>query len=78
MLDENNNIENIRYMEYGSDAFGTSEFGGQSLTTGNLKISSTPSGARIWLAPSGQTLVDQGVNTIPGGQIISNLEIGDY
>lgn len=78
MVDTDNNIENIQYMEYGSDAFGASEFGGQGLTTGDLKISSTPSGARIWLAKSGQTLVDQLVNTIPGGQTISNLDIGNY
>ena len=78
MFNKNDNIENIQYMEFGSDVFGTSEFGGQSLTTGNLNISSTPSGARIWLAPSGQTLVDQGIDTIIGGQLISNLDIGDY
>jgi hypothetical protein len=78
MVNNNNNIENIQYMEYGSDVFGTSEFGGQGLTTGDLKISSIPSGTRIWLAPSGQTLVDQGVDTILGGQTISNLDIGNY
>ena len=78
MFNNNDNIENIQYMEYGSDMFGTSEFGGQGLVTGNLNISSTPSGARIWLAPIGQILVDQGVDTIPGGQLISNLDIGDY
>ena len=78
MVNGNVNIENIQYMEYGSDVFGTSDFGGQALATGNLSISSTPSGARIWLAPSGQTLVDQGVDTVPGGQLILNLDIGNY
>lgn len=78
MTGTNNNIENIQSMEYGSDAFGTSEFGGQSLATGDLNISSTPSGARIWLAPSGQTLVDQGIYTTLGGQLISGLDVGNY
>jgi hypothetical protein len=78
MVNLDNNIENIQYMEYGSDAFGTSDFGGQTSATGNLNISSTPSGARIWLAPSGQTLVDQGIDTVPGGQLITGLDIGDY
>ncbi len=78
MVNIDDNIENIRYMEYGSDSFGTSEFGGQALATGNLNISSIPSGARILLAPATQTLVDQGVDTVPGGQTISNLDIGNY
>lgn len=78
MIDNNNNIENVQYMEFGSDTFGETGFGEQILTTGNLNISSTPSGARIKLAPTGQPLVDQGVDTIPGGQLISNLDIGNY
>lgn len=33
MVNDNINIEDIQYMEYGSDAFGASEFGSQGLTT---------------------------------------------
>lgn len=33
------------------------------LATGSLNITSIPNNARIWLALTGQTLVDQGINT---------------
>lgn len=42
---------------------------------GNVNITSTPSGARVWLAPSGQTPVDQGVNT-PAN--LTPLGFGNY
>lgn len=45
------------------------------LAIGSISISSTPTVARIWLAPTGQTLVDQGVDT---NTTISGLVVGNY
>lgn len=45
---------------------------------GNATIESIPVGAEIWLAPTEQTLVDQGVVTVQGGTTISNLLEGSY
>jgi hypothetical protein len=45
---------------------------------GDVIIESIPPGAEIWLAPTGQTLVDQGVATVQGGTTISNLLEGPY
>lgn len=42
---------------------------------GNIQFLSNPSGAHIWLAPTGQTKTDT-TNVTP--DIISNLPIGDY
>ena len=43
-----------------------------------LSISSTPTGAEIYLALSPGTPLDQGLTTIPGGRTISNLVTGTY
>lgn len=48
------------------------------LAVGSLRISSTPSGAEIWLALQPGSPVDQGVTTIAGGSVISNLQTGTY
>jgi len=45
---------------------------------GSLRISSTPSGAEIFLALSPGTPTDQGTTTISGGRVISNLQVGTY
>lgn len=45
------------------------------LAVGSISISSTPTGARIWLAPTGQTLVDQLVDT---NNTITGLVVGSY
>lgn len=42
---------------------------------GSISFSSTPTLARIWLAPTGQTLVDQGIDT---NATISGLVVGSY
>jgi len=48
------------------------------LSTGSVTISSTPSGAEIWLGPHLGTLADQLVTTSPGGTTISGLTPGSY
>lgn len=45
---------------------------------GSLRISSTPPGAEIFLALQPDTPVDQGVTTIDGGRVMSNLQVGTY
>ncbi len=42
---------------------------------GSISFSSTPTVARIWLAPTGQTLVDQGIDT---NNTIAGLVVGSY
>ncbi len=45
------------------------------LAVGSISFSSTPTVARIWLAPTGQTLVDQLVDT---NTTITGLVVGSY
>lgn len=45
------------------------------LAVGSISFSSTPAGARIWLAPTGQTLVDQTIDT---NNTITGLVVGSY
>jgi len=45
---------------------------------GSVTFKTIPSGAEIWLAPTGQTLIDQGVTTSPTGTTVTDLIPGTY
>lgn len=65
----------------GTTTLGTGQ--GNNISTdlvqyGNVTFTTIPPGAEIWLAPTGQSLIDQQTTTSPTGTTITNLFPGIY